>query len=49
MLREALFARVVTEYLGNGQAERFAAEVAGHQRDPYTLVEELIGEAERHS
>jgi LAO/AO transport system kinase len=44
MLRDALFARVVTDYLGNGDAERYAAEVAEHKRDPYSLVEEIVGE-----
>jgi LAO/AO transport system kinase len=44
MLRDALYQRVVTNYLSNGDAERYAAEVAEHKRDPYSLVEELIGE-----
>ena len=49
MLRDALFQRVVTDYLGNGQAERFATEVAEHKRDPYSLVEELVGEVGKHA
>jgi LAO/AO transport system kinase len=49
MLRDALFQRVVTDYLGNGEAERFAAEVAEHKRDPYTLVEEIVGELGKHA
>src|SRR5208283_4295179 len=44
MMRDALFQRVVTDYLGNGEADRFAAEVAQHKRDPYSLVEELVRE-----
>jgi LAO/AO transport system kinase len=48
MLRDALFQRVVTDYLGNGEAERFAAEVAEHKRDPYSLVEEIVGELGKH-
>lgn len=48
MLRDALFQRVVTDYLGNGEAERFAAEVAEHQRDPYSLVEEIVAELGKH-
>ena len=44
MLRDALHQRVITNYLSNGDAERYAAEVAEHKRDPYSLVEELIGE-----
>ena len=45
MVREALFERVVVGYLSNGRADRFAAEVAEHKRDPYSLVEELVEEA----
>jgi LAO/AO transport system kinase len=48
MLRDALFQRVVTDYLGNGEAERLAAEVAEHKRDPYSLVEEIVGELGKH-
>jgi LAO/AO transport system kinase len=42
MLRDKLLQRVVTDYLGNGEAERYAAEVAEHKRDPYSLVEEIV-------
>jgi len=49
MMRDALFQRVVTDYLGNGEADRFAAEVAQHKRDPYSLVEELVGEVGKHA
>ena len=49
MLRDALFQRVVTDYLGNGEAERFATEIAEHKRDPYSLVEEIVGELGRHA
>ena len=48
MLRDVLFERVVTDYLGNGEAERFAAEVAEHKRDPYSLVEEIVAELGTH-
>ncbi len=48
MLRDALFQRVVTDYLGNGEAERYATEIAEHQRDPYSLVEEIVGELGKH-
>ncbi len=44
MLRDALFARVVNDYLPEAEAERIAAEVAEHKRDPYSLVEEIVGE-----
>lgn len=49
MLRDALFQRVVTSYLGNGEADRFAAEVAEHKRDPYSLVEEIVSELGKHA
>jgi GTPase len=44
MLRDALFQQVVTNYLGNGEAERIAAEVAEHKQDPYSRVEEIVAE-----
>ena len=48
MLRDALFERLVTDYLGGGEAERFATEVAEHKRDPYSLVEEIVAELGTH-
>ena len=48
MLRDALFQRA-TNYLANGEGERFAAEVAEHRRDPYSLVEEIVGELGKHA
>ena len=35
-------------YLDDGKAERYAAEVAEHKRDPYSLVEEIVGELGKH-
>ena len=49
MLRDALFRRVVSGYLGNGEAERIAAEIVEHKRDPYSLVEEIVGELGKHA
>ena len=46
MLRDAMLERVRAQ-LGNGQVEAFAAEVAQHKRDPYTLVEEIVEKARR--
>lgn len=43
MLRDALMEQVVREHMGNGAASRYAAEVAEHRRDPYSLVEEIVG------
>ena len=44
MLRDALFQRVLSYYLSEGEASRYAAEVAEHKRDPYSLVEKIIDE-----
>jgi LAO/AO transport system kinase len=41
MLRDAMLERARHE-LGNGRVEQYAAEVAEHKRDPYTLVEEIV-------
>ena len=41
MLRDALLERA-QEQLANGAVARYAAEVAEHQRDPYSLVEEIV-------
>ncbi len=42
MLRDALLERA-REELGNGAVAGYAAEVAEHKRDPYSLVEEIVG------
>jgi LAO/AO transport system kinase len=42
MLRDALLERV-REQLGNGAVAGYAAEIAEHKRDPYELVEEIVG------
>jgi LAO/AO transport system kinase len=42
MLREALLKRVLREQMGDGAVARYAAEVAEHRRDPYTLVDEIV-------
>src|SRR5271169_4544642 len=44
MLRDALFQRVLSYYLSEGEANRYAAEVAEHKRDPYSLVEKIVDE-----
>jgi LAO/AO transport system kinase len=41
MVRDALLEKARTE-LGNGRVEEYAAEVAEHKRDPYSLVEEIV-------
>ncbi len=42
MLRDTLQERVEREHLGNGAARRFAAEIAEHKRDPYSIIEEIL-------
>ncbi len=44
MLRDAMLERARSQ-LGDGRAEQYAAEVAQHKRDPYTLVEEIMRKA----
>jgi LAO/AO transport system kinase len=41
MLRDAMLERVRAE-LDGGSLARYAAEIAEHKRDPYTLVEEIV-------
>jgi len=41
MLRDALLEKA-REHLEGGDVARYAAEVAEHKRDPYTLVEEIV-------
>jgi LAO/AO transport system kinase len=41
MLRDSLLDKARAQ-LGDGNVARYAAEVAEHKRDPYTLVEEII-------
>jgi len=42
MLRDALLDRA-RHQLADGSVARYAAEVVEHKRDPYTLVEEIVG------
>ena len=43
MVRARLAERVSREYLSDGAARQFATEIAAHQRDPYALVDEILG------
>jgi LAO/AO transport system kinase len=43
MLRDAVLERVVKARFSDGEISRYAAEVADHKRDPYSLVEEMVG------
>jgi len=42
MLRDAMLERARAQ-LGGGSIARLAAEVAEHKRDPYSLIEEIVG------
>jgi LAO/AO transport system kinase len=46
MLRDALLEKARVE-LGDGHLERYAAEIAEHKRDPYSLLEEIVGKVSR--
>ena len=46
MLRDALLEKA-REQLGAGAVAAYAAEVAEHKRDPYELVEEIVGKVTR--
>ena len=46
MLRDALLEKARNQFV-DGSVARYAAEVAEHKRDPYTLVEEIIGKMGR--
>jgi LAO/AO transport system kinase len=48
MLRDALLEKA-REQMEDGNVARYAAEVAEHKRDPYTLVEEIVGKLRRSS
>jgi LAO/AO transport system kinase len=42
MLRDAMLEKVRAE-MTDGEMGRYAAEIAEHKRDPYSLVEEIVG------
>ena len=42
MLRERLLQRIVRERMDEDTLIRYAREVTQHERDPYTLVEEIV-------
>jgi len=42
MLRDAMLEKARAR-MDSGSLERYAAEVAEHKRDPYSLVEEIVG------
>jgi LAO/AO transport system kinase len=46
MLRDGLLERLLNERLPEEEIARLAADVAEHKRDPYSLVEEIVGRFE---
>jgi LAO/AO transport system kinase len=46
MLRDAMLEKARAQMDG-GSLQRYAAEIAEHKRDPYTLVEEIVGRVKR--
>jgi LAO/AO transport system kinase len=44
MLRDAMLEKA-RAHMDGGSLERYAAEIAAHKRDPYSLVEEIVGGA----
>jgi LAO/AO transport system kinase len=46
MLRDGLLERLLSESLPEEEIARLAAEIAEHKRDPYSLVEEIVGDFE---
>jgi LAO/AO transport system kinase len=47
MLRDALFEKA-RDQMGDSGVARYAAEVAQHKRDPYTLVEQIAANVGKH-
>lgn len=43
MLRDSLLERLLNERLPEAEIARLAEEIAEHKRDPYSLVEEIVG------
>jgi len=43
MLRDGLLDRLLKEHVREDEVTRLAEEIAEHRRDPYTLVEEIVG------
>jgi LAO/AO transport system kinase len=43
MLRNAVVERLLSQRMQPDELSKLAAEVAGHRRDPYSLVDEIVG------
>ena len=42
MLRDSVLERVLSGHMGNGAIGKYAEEIVARQRDPYSLVEEIV-------
>jgi LAO/AO transport system kinase len=49
MLRDALLNRVLREQMTEATLTQYAAEIAEHKRDPYALVEDVVGGLRRET
>jgi LAO/AO transport system kinase len=43
MLRDELLERVLQQQMSEKEAARYASEITEHKRDPYSLIDEIIG------
>jgi LAO/AO transport system kinase len=43
MLRDRVIQKVLAEHVAPNQIADYAKAIAGHQRDPYSLVDEIVG------
>ena len=48
MLRDAMLEKARAQ-MDEGSLERYAAEIAEHKRDPYSLVEEIVGRIDKNT
>lgn len=47
MLRDEVLRRIVQRAFSEDAVGQYATEVAGHERDPYSLIEEIVGKLAR--
>ena len=47
MLRDEVLRRIVHGAFSEEAVDRYAAEVAGHERDPYSLIEGIVAKLVR--
>ena len=47
MLRDEVLRRIVERAFSEDAVSQYAAQVAGHERDPYSLIDEIVGKLAR--